>query len=101
MVPMVGCDDEMQVIKAFGVMRIALMDKGKLPPELEIRFPWLKARLSTSIKIRAMWTCYSERTTQGDKVTANLLGQQQVSIRQLAPHDVLVRWMQHPDGKPL
>jgi hypothetical protein len=42
MVPMVDCNDELQVIKAFGVARIAWMDQGTLPPEMEARFPRLK-----------------------------------------------------------
>ncbi len=42
MVPMVDCNDEVQVIKAFGVARIAWMDQGTLPPEMEARFPRLK-----------------------------------------------------------
>jgi hypothetical protein len=42
MVPMVDCNDEVQVIKAFGVARIAWMDQGTLSPEMEARFPQLK-----------------------------------------------------------
>jgi hypothetical protein len=38
MVPMVDCDDDVQVIKALGVTRIAWMDEGTLPPEMEARF---------------------------------------------------------------
>ena len=39
---MVDCNDEVQVFKAFGVARIAWMDQGTLPPEMEARFPRLK-----------------------------------------------------------
>ncbi len=42
MVPMVDFNDEVQVIKAFGVAWIAWMDQGMLPTEMEARFPWLK-----------------------------------------------------------
>ena len=42
MVPMVDCNDEVQVIKAFGVARIAWMDRGTLPPDMDARFPQLK-----------------------------------------------------------
>ncbi len=42
MVPMVDCNDEVQVVKAFGVARIAWMDQGTHPPEMEARFPRLK-----------------------------------------------------------
>jgi hypothetical protein len=41
MVPMVDCNDEVQVIKAFGVARIAWMDQGTLPPDMDARFPQL------------------------------------------------------------
>jgi hypothetical protein len=39
---MVDCNDEVQVIKAFGVARIAWMDRGTLPPDMDGRFPQLK-----------------------------------------------------------
>jgi hypothetical protein len=39
MVPMVDCDEDMQVIIALGVTRIAWMDKGTLPPEMRTRVP--------------------------------------------------------------
>jgi hypothetical protein len=42
---MVDCNDEVQVIKAFGVARIAWMDRGTLPPDMNGRFPQLKGEV--------------------------------------------------------
>ncbi len=42
MVPMVDCNDEVHVIKAFGVARIAWMDRGTLLPDMDVWFHQLK-----------------------------------------------------------